>query len=355
MPVRAVSRSLRVHAKTPSTSSPARRPTIGPSDWSVDGVARRCTAARRPEPAARRAYRGSDAAAALGTPSRRASGPRAGVRLQGLERRRRVRHLRADLRRRAAWAPSASRRSIPRSSSTSRPRGRRCGSPTATRARSTGPRSRSTRPASRARRATSCCSSGPEPAMPLAHVLRDRRRPRRGARRPARRHARRAAGRRPALAPGRVTGLRVRRRAGRAARAARRRPTRARRASSACCTPPAPGRRPAGRVAVGGGAALRRRRRRTRRARWRSCAGSRGWSASRSTPPSSRTPPPSTSARSPAPSSWTRTSRPSSSASSARPTRRSGRADPSTLPSGDVLAREFQRFLRQRGTQPGDR
>ena len=27
----------------------------------------------------------------------------------------------------------------------------------------------------------------------------------------------------------------------------------------------------------------------------------------------------------------------------------SGRPDPGTLPSGDVLAREFQRFLRQRG------
>ena len=30
-----------------------------------------------------------------------------------------------------------------------------------------------------------------------------------------------------------------------------------------------------------------------------------------------------------------------------------GRPDPSELPSGDVLAREFQRFLRQRGTGPG--
>jgi hypothetical protein len=27
-----------------------------------------------------------------------------------------------------------------------------------------------------------------------------------------------------------------------------------------------------------------------------------------------------------------------------------GRPDPSQLPSGDVLAREFQRFLRQRGS-----
>jgi predicted ATP-grasp superfamily ATP-dependent carboligase len=30
-----------------------------------------------------------------------------------------------------------------------------------------------------------------------------------------------------------------------------------------------------------------------------------------------------------------------------------GRPDPSQLPSGDVLAREFQRFLRQRGNPPG--
>ena len=30
-----------------------------------------------------------------------------------------------------------------------------------------------------------------------------------------------------------------------------------------------------------------------------------------------------------------------------------GEPDPSDLPSGDVLAREFQRFLRQRGTGPG--
>jgi hypothetical protein len=29
-----------------------------------------------------------------------------------------------------------------------------------------------------------------------------------------------------------------------------------------------------------------------------------------------------------------------------------GRPDPSQLPSGDVLAREFQRFLRQRGNPP---
>jgi hypothetical protein len=30
-------------------------------------------------------------------------------------------------------------------------------------------------------------------------------------------------------------------------------------------------------------------------------------------------------------------------------------AEQSDLPSGDVLAREFQRFLRQRGTPPGER
>ncbi len=62
----------------------------------------------------------------------------------------------------------------------------------------------------------------------------------------------------------------------------------------------------------------------------------------------------STSARSPARWRWTPTSRPSSRSSSARPTRRSARPEQTDLPSGDVLAREFQRFLRQRGTPPGD-
>ena len=106
------------------------------------------------------------------------------------------------------------------------------------------------------------------------------------------------------------------------------------------------------RVAVGGGAALRRRRARTRRARWRCCAGSRASSGSPSTPPSSRTRRASTSARSRARSRWTRTSRRSSRSSSAPPTRRRAGPIPSQLPSGDVLAREFQRFLRQRGNGP---
>ena len=49
-----------------------------------------------------------------------------------------------------------------------------------------------------------------------------------------------------------------------------------------------PGGRPAVGEPVGRGPALHRRRARTRRRRWRWCASSRGWSASRSTPPSSR-------------------------------------------------------------------
>ena len=59
---------------------------------------------------------------------------------------------------------------------------------------------------------------------------------------------------------------------------------------------------------------------------------------------------PTTSARSAWPSAATRTSRRSSSASSRPPTARSRRRWPGGLPSGEILASEFQRFLRQRGT-----
>ena len=99
-------------------------------------------------------YRDSDAAADLGTPPRRPARPGAGVRVQGLERRRRRGLGGALVRRLAARRRRASRRSIPRSSSTSRPRARGSGSSRAARARSTGPRSRSTRRACPARRAT---------------------------------------------------------------------------------------------------------------------------------------------------------------------------------------------------------
>ena len=103
------------------------------------------------------------------------------------------------------------------------------------------------------------------------------------------------------------------------------------------------------RVACGPRCRTTSRPRRTRRARWRSCAGSSPWSGSRSTRPSSRTRRPTTSARSRARSRCD----PDVQAFVERLERTAdeeeGRPDPSQLPSGDVLAREFQRFLRQRG------
>ena len=180
------------------------------------------------------------------------------------------------------WARPASRGSTPRSSTTSRPRGRRSSSSTGAPAASSGRRSRSTRRASRAPRATSCCCSGAEPSMrwrtfcklivDLAEALGDA----------DGRHARRAAGRRAALAPGPDHRAVLRRGPRPARRPAAHRPTRGRPASSACSTPPA--RRPACRP--------RRCGRRcpttwppppTRRPRSRWCASSRASSASRST------------------------------------------------------------------------
>ena len=95
--------------------------------------------------------------------------------------------------------------------------------------------------------------------------------------------------------------------------------------------------------------------RRTRRARSRSCASSRASSASPSTRRSWRPRPSSTSARSTAPSSPTPTCRRSSSGSSARRRPRRSSRTSDALPSGDVIAREFQRFLRQRGGGRGPR
>ena len=74
-PERAIRRSLRVHARTRSTSWPARRAATEGS----------LTASIATEPIM---YRGSDAAVALGTPTRRAARTGAGRRLRGLERRR---------------------------------------------------------------------------------------------------------------------------------------------------------------------------------------------------------------------------------------------------------------------------
>ena len=110
-----------------------------------------------------------------------------------------------------------------------------------------------------------------------------------------------------------------------------------------------PGRRAPVGVAVGQRAALRRRRAEPE-GRPRARAQARGRSsACPSTPRSSSRPRPTTSARCRSPCRATRTSRPSSSAWSRRRPRRSPSCDPQDLPSGDVLAREFQRFLRQRG------
>ena len=146
-------------------------------------------------------YGGSDAATHLGPPSGRPEGPGDGLRVSGLERRRRRRlERRLVPRLLAAGAPLRADRlrgvlRLP-GQPPERPVQRR---PTS--ARSSGRRSRSSRRPRRARRATSCscrassrrCAGAPS----RAH-----RRPRRSARRAGRRHARRAARRRAAYAPG---------------------------------------------------------------------------------------------------------------------------------------------------------
>ena len=109
------------------------------------------------------------------------------------------------------------------------------------------------------------------------------------------------------------------------------------------------GRRPARRLAVGGGAALRRGRAEPEGRAGAAAAARSPWSASPSTPPTSRTRRPTTSSR------CRRAVEldPDVQAFVERLERaadeESGRPDPGSLPSGDVLAREFQRFLRQRG------
>ena len=128
--------------------------------------------------------------------------------------------------------------------------------------------------------------------------------------------------------------------------------TRDRPGSSASCRPPAGGRHP-DREPVGERAALRRRGPEPEGGAGARAQARERCSASPSTPRSSRPLRPNTSARSRSPSRATPTSRPSSSGSSRPPrrSRRRGASDPSDLPSGDVLAREFQRFLRQRGPE----
>ena len=292
-------------------------------------------------------YRDPDAAADLGAPPRRPARPGTGLRLHGVERRRRCRLGRAPVPRRVArrhpLRPDRPRRLL-----------RLPGHATE------GDAHRRARPQDRVargrdlRRPRASRAARPRPAAgrravdALARILPARRRPRRGAGHPARGHHGRIAGRRAALAAGAHHRPVLRRGARPAPRPAARRATRARRASSACCTPPAR-RRACRRPACGPACRTTSRPRPTPRPRSRSCASSSRSSACRSTPRSSSGRPPTTSARSRWPCRATPTCRPSSSASSAPRPRRRTRSQPSDLPSGDVLAREFQRFLRQRG------
>ena len=191
--------------------------------------------------------------------------------------------------------------------------------------------------------------------MRWPHLLPRGDRPRRGARRPARRHARRAARRRARTrARCSITGPRLRRAPRRAPRAARlqlRGPDRDRRRAARRLR----GRRHAVGVAVGRRPALRRGRAEPEGRARRCCASSRAWSASPSTAQQleyaavdyerqvSRAV-------------EMRPRRPGLRRAPRARGRRRGGAGPirANLPSGDVLAREFQRFLRQRGTGPGN-
>ena len=130
-PAREIRRSLRVHANTPSTvlAGAQRRDRLRVRV--AEAVA---GGGHRPM-----MYGGSDAAAHLGPPSRRPPGPGDGVRVPGLERRRR-RGLERGLvpRRRARRAPLRAR-STRRSSTTSRPTARASASTRASSARSRWP------------------------------------------------------------------------------------------------------------------------------------------------------------------------------------------------------------------------
>ena len=192
---------------------------------------------------------------------------------------------------------------------------------------------------------------GHEPSMRWRTFTQGDRRARRGARHAARRDARRAARRRPAHAPGVGHRARLRPRADRAARAEPllvRGSDRDRRRAAR--------RLPAGRAAVGepvgGGPPLRRRDARTRRRRWRWSASSRAWSASPSTRPSSR----------PAAADYERQVNARGPERPRRPgVRRAPRAGRQhrgaattrgRCPPGETIARDLQRFLRQRGEEP---
>ena len=129
------------------------------------------------------------------------------------------------------------------------------------------------------------------------------------------------------------------------------RATRARPGSSACSTTPSR-RRASRRRACGRRCRTTWPPRPTRRWRWRWCAPSRASPAWWWTPASWRAPPRTTSARSAPP--WPATPRSRRSSSGWRPrwTRsRPDTPDEEDLPSADTIARDFQRFLRQRGQE----
>ena len=271
-PDRAVRRSLREQAKTASTSSPARRvATVGVERrrTSPSMMARGRTAPTR--------YRGSDAAAPLGTPSRRPRAPALVCAFKGWN----------DAGEAATSALTFMGAGLDADAlRADRPRGvRRLPVDAPERAAGRGPDAqdrvagvrvlRGPRPARAAR---------PDPAHrpragdALAHVLREGDRARRGARRPDGRHDGRAAGRRAARAPGLDHRHGLRPGADRAASLAaadlrgpdrdRRRPARRLRR-----------RRHAVRRRCGRPCRTTSRSRRTRRARSRCCAGSRASSA----------------------------------------------------------------------------
>ena len=143
-PVREIRRSLRVQANTPRTSSPGRS--------AADGLV--------PEPSAPMMYGEPDAAVAMGVPSRRSSGPGAGLRVQGLERRRGRRLDGHHVRRQRPRRAGGSRRSTPRTSTTSRRPGRRSSWSRARRAQIVWPDGRALRGPGAARAAR------PDPARP---------------------------------------------------------------------------------------------------------------------------------------------------------------------------------------------
>ncbi len=184
-------------------------------------------------------YREPDAAPDLGPTARRPARPRARLRVHGLERRGRRRVGGA-----AASIGSSLRRDALRAR---RSRGLlRLPGAAADRRDHRGPHARDhlagdrdLRGARAARTARPRAAAGPGAVVPLAHVLRSRRRARRGARDADGRDARRAAGRRPAHAPGRRSPAWRPTRASSSGLGLARPTTRARPGSSACCRPPA--------------------------------------------------------------------------------------------------------------------